>query len=189
MTVTNAIRARRAHRDYLDKPVARSQVAALIETATWAPSGMNAQPWRFVVVDDPGALAALAAQAKARLLAAGDAAPAVLSEMLARPEFHIFYNAPVLVVICATTTDDMAGKDCCLAAQTLMLAAHDEGLGTCWIGLAESWLSTPEGKRALGLDETDRPIAPLILGWPATAPDNPGRRPAKIDFVSPAPAA
>jgi nitroreductase len=49
-----------------------------------------------------------------------------------------------------------------------MLAAHSEGLGTCWIGFAQGFLSTSEGKNALGLPATWVPVAPIIVGHPKT---------------------
>ena len=55
-------------------------------------------------------------------------------EMLNDPKFHIFYHAPVLVVIAAAEPTDWAVEDCALAAENLMLAAYAKGLGTCWIG-------------------------------------------------------
>ena len=104
--------------------------------------------------------------------------------MLTSPDFNIFYNAPVLVVICATTPDDMALKDCCLAAQTLMLAAYAEGLGSCWIGFSEAWLNTPDGKSKLGIPENFRPVAPIILGFPKGTREVTERRPPDIRFTA-----
>ena len=168
MDVLEAIHGRRAVRDYADKVLSDSVIRSLIAEAVWAPSGVNLQPWRFFVVDDSVALAAFSAEAKALMLGQADVHPelAHMREMLASPQFNIFYNAPVLVVICATTPDEMALKDCCLAAQTLMLAAHAKGLGTCWIGLSEAWLNTPAGKTKLGIPAEYRPVAPIIIGYP-----------------------
>jgi nitroreductase len=57
-------------------------------------------------------------------------------------------------------------EDCSLAAQNLMLAAYSFGLGTCWIGLSQSYLNTAEGKAALSLPEAWVPVAPIIVGYP-----------------------
>jgi nitroreductase len=111
-------------------------------------------------------------------------------EHLLAPSFDIFYGAPALVVICALADDDMAVQDCSLAAQNLMLAAHDKGLGSCWIGFAEGWLAQPEARAELGLPENARPVAPIILGHPAAQPPPPGRDKAKMQWVrGPLPAA
>jgi nitroreductase len=168
MDVIEAIHERRAVRDYRDETPSESVIRSLIGEAVWAPSGINLQPWCFFVIDDPALLAACSAEAKALMLGQADLHPELvrMREMLAAPQFNIFYNAPVLVVICSTTPDEMALKDCCLAAQTLMLAAHAQGLGSCWIGFSEAWLSTPAGKAKLGIPAEFRPVAPIIVGYP-----------------------
>jgi nitroreductase len=185
MDVLEAIRERRAVRDYTDRMPSKSVIRSLIETAVRAPSGVNLQPWCFVVVDDPVALAAYSTEAKAVLLGQADVHPelAHMREMLNSPKFNIFYNAPVLVVICATTPDEMALKDCCLAAQTLMLAAYAEGLGSCWIGFSEAWLNTPAARAKLGIPTEFRPVAPIIVGYPKGPSPATERRPPDIRHV------
>ena len=55
-----------------------------------------------------------------------------------------------------------------------MLAAFAEGLGTCWIGFAQGYLNTSEGKTALGVPAAWVPVAPIVVGrptaWPAPTP-------------------
>jgi nitroreductase len=77
----------------------------------------------------------------------------------------------------------MAQHDCCLAAATLMLAAHGQGLGTCWIGLAEPWLGTPAGRQALGMPAEQAAVAPIIIGHPRGHPAAPPRRPPDIAWI------
>lgn len=185
MDVLTAIHARRAVRDYRDEPVTDAVLAALIDAATWAPSGINLQPWCFFVIDDAATLAACSARAKTALQDAASDHPelASLRPMLASPAFNIFYNAPVLIIICATTADEMAMKDCCLAAQNLMLAATAKGLGSCWIGLSETWLNTDQAKAALGIPNEFKPVAPIIVGYPNGAPSVPARREPDVRHV------
>ncbi|POR57066.1 nitroreductase family protein [Bosea psychrotolerans] len=186
MDILEAIHGRRAVRDYADKPPSESVIHSLIGEAVWAPSGINLQPWCFFVVDDPATLAACSAEAKALILKQTQLHPklADMRERLASPQFNIFYNAPVLIVICSTTPDEMALKDCCLAAQTLMLAAHAQGLGTCWIGFSEAWLNTPAGKARLGIPVEFRPVAPIIIGYPSGPTQATERRKPDIRHVT-----
>ncbi|WP_082554743.1 MULTISPECIES: nitroreductase family protein [unclassified Caulobacter] len=185
MDVLEAIHARRAVRDYRQEPVADSVLAALIDAAIWAPSGINLQPWCFFVIDDAATLASCSTRAKAALQDAATDHPelAGLRPMLASPSFNIFYNAPALIIICATTADEMALKDCCLAAQNLMLAATAKGLGSCWIGLSETWLNTDQAKADLGIPGDFKPVAPIIVGYPNRAPAASSRREADIRHV------
>ena len=165
MDILEAVCRRRAVSDCTDRTPSDSVIRSLIETADWEPSGVNLQPWRFVVVDGPIVLAACSTEATAETLGQADVhlELAQMREMLNSPKFNNFYNAPILVVICATTPEDMALKDCCLAAQTLMLAAHAEGLGSCWIGFPEAWLNTSAARARLGIPAEFQPVAPIIV--------------------------
>lgn len=187
MDVLEAIHGRRAVRDFTDQTPGREVLGDLLDAAVWAPNGVNLQPWRFFIVDDRKTLATFSAEAKALMLGQAVEHPelARLRTALATPGFNIFYNAPVLVVICAATGDEMAMKDCCLAAENLMLAAHARGLGSCWIGFSEAWLNTKAAKARLGIPAEFRPVAPIIVGYPK----HPGlvgeRRPPEAHYVRP----
>jgi nitroreductase len=181
--LTEAIYERRAVRDYIDEPVSDAELNAAIDAAVQAPSGMNRQPWSFVVVSGRQALERLSTEAKAHLLKSLDPGLIGARDHLTAADFNIFYNAPTLVLVCATAPDPMAVKDCCLAAQNLMLAARERGLGTCWIGFAEGWLNTPPGKAALGIPESCTVVAPIILGHAKAFPEATPRRPAQVRRV------
>jgi nitroreductase len=103
--------------------------------------------------------------------------------MLSNPDFQIFYHAPALIVISAVQGGPWAVEDCALAAANLMLAACAEGLGTCWIGFAQSWLQTLEGKTALDLPAAYLPVAPIIVGRPASALPPVPRKDARIRWL------
>jgi nitroreductase len=64
-----------------------------------------------------------------------------------------------------------------------MLAARNDGIGSCWIGLSRSWLNLPSTKRELGLPEYYEVVAPIILGYPGAWPVCPGRKPAEIHWI------
>ena len=171
MDLLEAIRKRRSVREYTSEPVDDAVLRELIEAAVQAPSAINQQPWTFVVVKDPARLAQISDKAKSHLLKASLRAPAhPFREMLNDPDFDIFYDAPVLVVIAAADPTDWAVEDCALAAENLMLAAYAKDLGTCWIGFAQNWLATPEGKANLGIPATYAPIAPIVVGHPRRPP-------------------
>lgn len=188
MNIHDAIYGRRAIRDFTEAAPGRTDIEAVIDAAIQAPSGVNRQPWAFVVTMGRPTLARFSGLAKAHLLPsiAKDSPLHGFREHLEDETFNIFYNAPVLVVISATDKDLMSLKDCCLAAQNVMLAALDRGLGSCWIGFSEAWLGTPEGKAQLGIPEKHIPVAPIILGRPATMPPAPARRAAEIRWQEPA---
>ena len=171
MDLLEAIRKRRSVREYTGEPVDDTVLRELIEAAVQAPSAINQQPWTFVVIKDADRLAQISRKAKSHLLKASLSAPAhPFREMLNDPDFDIFYHAPALVVIAAADPTDWAVEDCALAAENLMLAAYAMDLGTCWIGFAQNWLATPEGKAELGIPATYAPIAPIVVGHPRRPP-------------------
>jgi nitroreductase len=185
MNVIDAVHHRRSVRDYTSEPVDKAVLRRLIEAAVWAPSAINEQPWHFMVLQDQNRLDAISRQAKAHLLAApAGSTPSHLREMLENPDFQIFYHAPVLIVVSAVRGGPWAIEDCALAAQNLMLAASAEGLGSCWIGFAQSWLQTPEGKKALEVPAESLPVAPIIVGHPASTPEPVPRKEPHIRWLS-----
>jgi nitroreductase len=184
MDLLQAIYGRRAIRQFkVDTPSAKV-IEGIIGDAVQAPNSINRQAWSFLVIQGRDRLAGYSRRAKTAALAAlpQDAA-SELRGYLQAPDFNIFYDAPALVVVCATLDEPMVLQDCCLAGQTLMLAAHAKGLGTCWIGFAEGWLNTPETKRELGIPLSHVAVAPIILGYPREVPSPPGRRAPTITWI------
>src|SRR5512143_2155711 len=121
MNLSEAIHARRATRAFLPQPVGRRQIEQLIDAAIQAPSAMNTQPWAFHVVTNQPLLAQLSAEAKHHLLTSTVLGTAAhhFEAMLSDEAFHIFYHAPVVIVICAVEDNAWAQIDCALAAQNL----------------------------------------------------------------------
>jgi nitroreductase len=185
MDVEEAIYTRRAIREFTGAPVHQDTIRLLIDAAIQAPSAVNQQPWSFRVVRDQSVLAQISAESKAHML---KMTPAGLlshhfEQILNDPAFNIFYHAPVLIVICSSVTTPWATEDCALAAENLMLAAHAGGLGTCWIGFAQSWLGTPAGKSLLQLPADIAAMAPIIVGHPKSAPPAVPRRTPEVLWI------
>lgn len=184
MELTEAIYGRRATRAFTLEPVAKLVLERLIDAAIQAPSAFNAQPWHFTVIQEPALLDRISVAAKAHMLEVteGSAFPHGLHENMENPDFHVFYHAPALIVISAKG-EGWAAEHAALAAENLMLAAHAQGLGSCWIGFAQRWLETAEGQRVIDVPEGFLPVAPIIIGHPArTMPPVP-RTPAGLRWI------
>jgi len=185
MDLKEAIYTRRSVREFTAEPVSESIIRDLIEAAIQAPSAVNQQPYAFCVVRDKDVLATLSREAKAHMVRT---TPVGLmshhfSEILNDANFHIFYHAPVLILIATVAEMPWAVEDCALAAENLMLAARAARLGTCWIGFAQGWLGTPEGKALLKLPAAYKPVAPIIVGHPKSAPPPVPRKEPEIRFI------
>lgn len=180
MDLLAAINTRRSIRNYSPEPVSKHQVNQLLHAAIQAPSAMNSQPWAFAVIQDPEVLKSMSDRAKAFLLSIMDQRPLMekYRGAMMNSEFNIFYNASTLLVVYAKPEGPHPEDDCCLAAQNIMLMAHNMGLGSCWIGFARPLLNLPDVKQGLGVPEDYQAIAPLIIGTPAgKAVDIPRKEP------------
>jgi len=171
MDVLETIRTRRSVREFTRDPVAEPILSTLFDAAVHAPNAINEQPWEFTVVRDPVVLETISVRAKAHALATlpAGSVPAPLRGRLEDPTFQIFYHAPVLIVISGAGPSRWVVEDCTLAAENLMLAACSMGLGTCWIGFAQGYLNTTEGKGLIGLPASSVVVAPIIVGHPQAA--------------------
>jgi nitroreductase len=185
MDVNEAISGRRSVREYMAQTVERELINRLIDAAVQAPSAVNQQPWSFTVVRDQQVLDRISQDAKSHMLAIMPVGPHSehFRNILGDPQFQIFYHAPVLILISATAQGPWIVEDCALAAENLMLAAYAGGLGSCWIGFAQSFLNTPEGKKALALPDAWVPIAPIIVGHPAVKAPPVARKAPEIRWV------
>jgi nitroreductase len=185
MDISEAISGRRSVREYTPKAVDQKTIHHLIDAAIKAPNAVNQQPWSFTVVRDQGALDRISHAAKSHMLSTMPATSHSdhFRSLLSNPDFQIFYHAPVLILISATAQGPWIVEDCALAAENLMLAAYAAGLGTCWIGFAQSFLNTPDGKKELALHDTCVPVAPVIVGHPKAAPPPVPRREPEIRWI------
>lgn len=185
MDINEAIAGRRAVRDYRRQAVDERTLRGLIDAAVQAPSAVNQQPWTFTVVRDPGLLDRISQEAKAHMLATLPPSPhsAHFRSLLGDPAFHIFYHAPALILISAAAQGPWIVEDCALAAENLMLAAYGAGLGSCWIGFAQSFLGTDHGRDTIGLPAAWVPVAPIIVGYPTVAPPPVPRHAPEIRWV------
>ncbi len=190
-TLYQLMQERRSIRRYAKRPVERAIIERLLTAATWAPSAHNRQPWRLVVIDNPAIQERLADAMNAVLRAdlAADGLSANQIEIHAAHRRERLTRAPVLILFCMTMADmdeypdvkrrhaewTMATQSVALAGQNLLLAAHAEGLGACWLCAP---LFCPQVVRAtLALPEDWEPQAFISLGWPAEQPPITDRKP------------
>lgn len=181
MDALEAIRERRSVRAYKPDPVPPGTLERLVDAAIQAPSAVNSQPWHFTIICNQSLLDRISHAAKSHALRTIVAA-GPMRDQFKDSKFQIFYHAPALILI-SSRNGDWSSESSALAAENLMLAACAEGLGTCWIGFAQRWLETEEGKRAVGLPDGYRPVAPITVGVPSGALASIPREPAKIHWL------
>ncbi len=142
--------ARKSVRSYTDEPVSPEQVETILKAAMAAPSGMNMQPWRFVVVTD---------QKVKDKLAVG------FNKMIAK--------APVVIIVCGKTTNKLGAPnknwtaDCAASTENLLLAVEALGLGAVWTACYPYEDRMNPTVEALGLPENISPYCIVPIGHPA----------------------
>jgi F420 biosynthesis protein FbiB-like protein len=187
------LRSRRSIRRFKPDPVPDQIVERILETAAWAPSSHNRQPWRFAVLKSEGSKARLAERMGiefARDLTADGKDPETIERSVARSRERIL-EAPLAILACLERNSGdvypdarrqkaeylMGVQSVALACGQLLLAAHAEGLGGVWVCAP---LFTPQSARAsLELPATWEPQALLLLGYPASIPSPRDRFPVK----------
>ena len=146
---------RRSIRVYSPGEVSEAAVTGLLEAAMAAPSAMTKDPWRFVVVRDQQTLSKLAAlHPGAAMLSSAAMAIVVCGDLDAAFERQISYLL----------------QDCSAAIENLLLAAHAQGLGACWVGIHPGEPLIKRVKELLSLPASFVPVAAVSLGQPGEQP-------------------
>ena len=155
----DTIFSRKSVRSYTQEPVSAEQTEILLKAAMSAPTGMNVQPWRFIVVTEPE-----------------------VKEALAGPRGKMIKNAPLVVVVCGETTfsrkDRETGEevsmdnpnwtaDCAASTENLLLAVEALGLGAVWTACYPYEDRMNPTVEALGLPENISPYCIVPIGHPA----------------------
>lgn len=189
MDIHEAIAGRRSNREYGAQAIDEPTINRLIEAAVLAPNAVNEQPWTFTVVRDRSLLDRISHEAKSHMLATMPVESSAAGRAehfrvdLRDPAFQIFYHAPALILISGRRPGPWIVEDCALAAENLMLMSHALGLGSCWIGLAQSYLNTSAGKQVLQLPVTCVPVAPIIVGHPRVPAAPVARKPPDVRWI------
>jgi len=145
--VLEAIYKRRSIREFTDAAISVEILHEIIRAGIWAPSGLNNQPWRFVVVQNPGMKKQLAEQTHYS---------------------HIVKSANALIAVFLSKEDmydsikDYQAAGACI--QNILLAAEAFGLGAVWLG--QILKNKDEVNRILDLDENFDLMAVVALGYP-----------------------
>lgn len=179
--LSQLLQNRRSIRRYQPDPVPQALIEQMLTAATWAPSAHNRQPWRFAVMTQPAAKKKLAAAMGAKLRAdlAADGLPPDLIEKDAARSYQRLTSAPLLILLCLTMADMdaypdkqrqqnewlMAVQSTALAGQNLLLAAHDLGLGACW--MCAPLFAPDVVRQTLDLPDDWEPQALITVGYPA----------------------
>ena len=187
-----AVEGRHSVRRFTDEPVSRADVREMVRLATLSANAGNAQPWRFVAVDDRALLEAMG-EAVGERIDAMAAWPEVEAAGMARKTSTMrgystfFANAPLAIAVCGLPYESASDRALELrgvsrdehdrlrarpdvqsvggAIQVLVTAAYALGYGACW--MTAPVLAAPALEELLGVAEPARLMAIVALGRPA----------------------
>lgn len=153
------IRTRRSTKAFRSDPVPEEILKQILEAGTYAATGLGRQSPIIIAITNRDQRDRLS-RMNAAIMGKG-------------PEFDPFYGAPTVLVVLADKAVPTYVYDGSLVMGNLMLAAHDLGIGCCWIHRAKEEFESDEGKallRSLGITGDYEGIGHCVLGYPDAAP-------------------
>lgn len=167
--VIEAMRDRRSVRAYTEEVPSDELVERVVDAGLWAASGRGRQAPIVLAVTDR---------------ALRDRLSAMNARIMGAPEgTDPFYGAPVVLVVLADRSVPTHVYDGSLVMGNLMLAAHELGLGSCWIHRAREEFDSPEGRQILaelGVEGDYEGIGHCVLGYAAEVPEPKPRREGRL---------
>ena len=163
------VKHRQSDRKYENRKIEKEKIEMILEAARLAPSACNAQPWRFIVVDQPEIIAAVAKAAEKWAIGANKFAK----------------EAPLIIVVVEEKAN-LSSRfgafiknkyfpliDIGIVTEHICLAAADLGLGSCIMG----WFDEPTVKKLLQIPRSRRVPLLITIGYPANPNREKNRKP------------
>ena len=197
------LETRRSRRVFEAKPISKDVLGRLMHAAVTAPSNTNRQPWRFAVVTKASVRKQIAGAVRTRaeeiksIIQRGHHAddfanygdffhePLDSAAAIVIPQWRDYPDLIADFIASGGgdpkqwhTASSMQAELCstCAAVMALLLQAHAEGLGACW--MAGPMIAKPDIEHLLGIREPFRMVGAIALGWPTGgSPQSPGRKP------------
>ena len=152
-SVVNSLIERRSIRNYKPDQVNEEALELILKAGTYAATGMNRQSPIIIAVQDKDTVEQLRK---------------MNAEIMGAPDSDPFYGAPTVVIVLADKNVPTHVYDGSLVMGNLMLAAHAEGLGSCWIHRAKETFEAKEWKEwlaSLGVEGEYEGIGHCALGY------------------------
>ena len=187
------LQSRRSIRRYREEAAPRALIARALDSARFAPSGLNSQPVAWTVIDGRDKVHALAASVR-------DFAADLLTKkhpLAERLDFARFVGdwdrgqdtilryAPAVVIAHTSAADPMGSGAATIAMTYFQLAATAFGLGTCWAGYLQIALAmSPAVAKLAGIPEGRQAHGASMLGYAKHSyVAIPPRKPLQVDWV------
>lgn len=160
METLQAIFSRRSIRRFQQQPLAGTQLRKIVQAGVSAATAGNRQPWRFIIVDEPGLV---------------DKTTDTLGWLAGEPPRDL-RPAAHIVVLLPDGSSWSAQADAAAAIQNMLVAATDLGIGSCWCGS----IKREDLAKLLGIPEEWHVYSVAALGLPAESPQVAGAGKTKV---------
>lgn len=157
------------------RPVEKDKLERILQAACIAPSACNSQPWHFIVVDDPELKNKVADATSSRVLGINHftkQAPVHLLVVEEKPNLSAGFGSWI-------KDKNFAHVDVGIAAAHLVLAAEDEGLGSCILG----WFDEEKMRKLLNIPSGKRVLLDIVIGY-SIQPDRAKKRKDRKETIS-----
>lgn len=174
------IKSRRSKRCFLDKSIPDEIIKQIIEAGCYAPSALNRQPWKFIVITNRDCINRLSCIAREITNKIAKCLPILklFKSYLRNPQIvgainktissntdTVFHSAPLLILIVSDKREPYAVKDCAFASQNMMLYATSLGISSCYIGRAEILNMSRIAKDIIGLPPYHMIQSAIVFGY------------------------
>ena len=184
MRTLESISRRKSVRTYTPKIIEADVIKDIVEAGNMAAKAGSIQ---FHVITNPEVLNMISKSGKTVMLNSGND---FLVKAASNPNYSPIYNAPVMVIVSAETSSDEYQKsmyiaNAACAAENMLLAATDKGLGSCYLVSATLAFAIPEVKAAAAIDSKLDPICSVVFGYSEdTTPHAPrNNNPDNIHYI------
>lgn len=150
METIEAILSRKSVRQFDSREIEEEKINVLLKAAMAAPSGVNLQPWKFIVIKNKDKK-----EEVKKVLPFGK------------------YDSPIIIIPCVKDLStlpfnhDLAYCDVSAATENILLAAHDLGLGAVWCAIYPNKKHIKEMRKVLEQGLTVSPFSCIFIGYPS----------------------
>ena len=167
MNTFETFQARKSVRAYLDKPVEREKIQAVAEAGNMAAGTPMAGKVYFNAIGNKELLAMMSSATKSVM---GKSGVEMLEKLSSNPAYDPLYNAPAAVVVSTDKAGDpntasMATQNAACAAENMLLAAADLGLGSCYLMTPTMAFAVPEIVKAVKIPAGAQPVCVVVFGY------------------------
>lgn len=163
--ILTIIKERRSIRRFKTEQISNKDLNHILEAGLYAPSAHNQQSWNFTVIQSKDVIQAMSDDTKKSFVHAKDQRT---RDLATNEKFHVFYDAPTVIVISGREDALMPQVDCAAATQNMLLVAESLNIGGCWNGYVAYLFESELGKsylKSLNIPEGHQPYYAIALGY------------------------